>query len=427
MEDELFESNLAAMATRWPNLARKVKAHDLADLHVEVRQGISATLCVNELQLSSRHDPESEAVVQAKSLAPGPVLTLYGLGLGFLALELLKSRPSLQQLRIVIMNTGLLRVVISDIDLTDIFNDPRTILCSAIDEAVPQSPYFVSPPDFYLADEYAYELRKKLLHEKTAKFNNDIFIRMQDETYNRISRNIELIESDGDVADFFDSAIGRTAFIIGAGPTLNQTLTWCQLQLRTKNPPLIIAVDTALRPLAQIGIRPDIVVSIDRNKREKFLYTGMGEVPLVYSPALANDVIKAWPGPRYTTYFELSEYDKWRKSHPKASLLSLGSVIHSAVDLAIKMGVNQIVLLGADFGFPDGENYARTLEKFSSKKLKISDWVIDGYGKKIPTMPNLNGYLMALEEYIGLHPEVRFYNSSRSGACIKGTHYISTD
>jgi len=427
MDEELFESNLTAMATRWPDLARKVRAQNLDGLHVEVRQGISATLCVNDLQLSSRHDPESEANVQAKGLAPGSVVTIYGLGLGFLALALLKSRTNLQQLRIVILNTGLLRIVISDVDLTDIFNDPRTILCSAVDEAVPQAPYFVNPPDFHLADEYAYELRKKLLHEKTAKFNNEIFNRMQGETAKRISENIDLIESDGDVANFFNSAIGRTVCVIGAGPTLNQTLAWCQLQLQSETPPIIIAVDTALRPLAQIGIRPDIVVSIDRNKREKFLYTGMRDVPLIYSPTLANDVLKAWPGPRYTTYFELSEYDKWRKSHPKASLLSLGSVIHSAVDLAIKMGITKIVLLGADFGLPDGESYAKTLEKFASKKFKISDWVIDGYGKKIPTMPNLNGYLMALEEYISQHPEVSFYNSSRSGACIRGTHYISTE
>ena len=424
MDQQLFELNLNVIRMRWPSLASTLLSSNPASFEVEVRNGKQATLVVNNLQLSSRHDPGKEAMAQARTIPSAKVVTLYGLGMGYLALTLLQTRPEMQTLRIVIMRTELLHIIMYHADLSAILNDPRTQLIAAEDEKIPLAPYFTSPPDLQLSSAGCTKLRSQLVHRNVVLYNNDRFNTLRKESALAITANLDLIKSDGDVAHFFNALSGRSVCIVGAGPTLNKSLHWCKQQISNGNPPFIIAVDTALRPLANFGIKPNIVVTIDKNKREKFFYDGMENIPLVYAPTLANDVLRAWPGPRYTTYFNLPEYLPWQKTHPKGMLASLSSVIHTATDLAAKMGTEKIYLLGADFAFPSGQSYAKSLEKFSKPQDNLSEWLLDGYGNKVFTQSNMLGYLLDLEDFIQQHPEINFINTSRDGALIAGTTYI---
>ena len=47
-------------------------------------------------------------------------------------------------------------------------------------------------------------------------------------------------------------------------------------------------------------------------------------------------------------------------------------------------------------------------------------WVEDVRGDRLPTLPNLTGYLRDLEYYIAAKPGVRFVNATRGGARIRG-------
>ncbi len=424
MNENIFHSNIKIIQERWPLIALSIyKSNN--KLCATLISGAFNTIAINNLQICSRYNPHQEALVQSKTIPPTEIVTLYGFGMGHLAQYLLEQRPEIKKIQLVILNVDVVFTILHTIDLSAILENKKIELLMGNDEAKIRYPYFAHSPDLHLCDTSCVRLRNLISHDKTIQYNQHRFNSLQDDITERITSNLELIQTDGDVSVFFDSAIEKKALVIGAGPTLDQSLQWCKQQLDSTDRPLIIAVDTALKPLAHFHIKPDIVVSIDMHKRDKFYYVSMEQTPLVYAPILANEVLRAWPGPRYVTYFNLPAYDTWKKSHPKGSLMCLSSVIHTATDLAVKMGAKDIYFLGADFGFPKGKSYAQSLEKFSKPQDHLTEWLLDGHGNKIYTQPNMLGYLLDLEIYIQSQPQIRFYNTSRDGATIAGTSYIN--
>ena len=101
-----------------------------------------------------------------------------------------------------------------------------------------------------------------------------------------------------------------------------------------------------------------------------------------------------------------------------------GSVIHPAVDLAVKMGADRITLFGADFAFPMNKTHAGWNDgELGPAVSQAKHWVLDGHGQRVRTQLNFRSYLCELERYIAGHPQVRFFNSSRAGAMIVGTTF----
>ncbi len=194
---------------------------------------------------------------------------------------------------------------------------------------------------------------------------------------------------------------------------------------------MLIAVDTAVKPLLAAGISPDVVVAIDPSHEEELrLFEGVDmaslkQVPLVYFPRVHPEVLRLWPGPRMTAYCKGEEYSKLAVDIPKGTLFSAGTVFHPAVDLAIRMGAAEVVFLGADFAYPNGASHvAGSAHARNTERGAGEPWVMSGRGEKIGTALNLRGFLRDLEHYIEGISHVRFVNASREGALIRGTSFL---
>ena len=97
-------------------------------------------------------------------------------------------------------------------------------------------------------------------------------------------------------------------------------------------------------------------------------------------------------------------------------------MIHPAVDLAVKMGVQRITLFGADFAFPMNRTHTGWGDGDLGPQVAVArHWVLDGQGQRVRTQLNFRGSLCELERFIARHPEVAFFNTSRAGAQIAGT------
>ena len=135
-------------------------------------------------------------------------------------------------------------------------------------------------------------------------------------------------------------------------------------------------------------------------------------------------VLVAWKGLRYAGYSASPIYAALRQQIAKAQLYVGGSVLHPAVDLAVKMGAARITLFGADFAFPMNKTHAGWNDGDLGPGVNLArHWVLDGHGQRVKTQLNFRRYLGELERYIAGHPEVRFLNSSRAGAMIAGTAF----
>jgi hypothetical protein len=142
---------------------------------------------------------------------------------------------------------------------------------------------------------------------------------------------------------------GLPALLIGAGSSLVKNLE----VIKTK--PFIKYVSLhSLRYMMENGVRPDYVVSLDAHEKQAKFFEGVDTTDLVLLADIrtAPDVLSAWKG---KVYFFNAE----NKINPYCSIstniVSGGSVMGAAYNLAINLGAKKIIFCGMDFSNPFGE------------------------------------------------------------------------
>ncbi|KAF0863591.1 motility associated factor glycosyltransferase family protein [Pseudomonas sp. LD120] len=420
---ESLEHNARILGERWPVLLERLLAEDSGALQADLVEGLGSTLSIAGIQLTSRHDRTREAHTQAASLPEAPVLHLYGCGLGDLQRVLLQ-RPGLKRLYVHILNGALFKLVLQLLDQQFWLVDPRVELLYAGDLSEIQLPFFALPAELVLADDYNAKIRDRLVSETHVSFNNRLFTE-EASVAERLAAVEPWVRADADVAELFGRDSGREVFVIATGPSLEPHFATLRALRERPQRPLLICVDTAYQPLQRHGIQPDVVVSVDQRISSRHLPAqGSANTILVYMPLADPLVLEGWQGPRYVAYSASPVFAPMRQRWPKAQLHAGGSVIHPAVDLAVKMGGRRITLFGADFAFPMDRTHAGWQDGDLGPQLKAAKhWVLDGNGQRVKTQLNFRSYLCELERYIQSQPEVRFFNTSRSGAMIAGTTF----
>jgi hypothetical protein len=421
---ESFQRNAEVIQARWPALLARLMAEDSEALQADLVEGLGSTLSVAGIQLTSRHDRTREARLQADSLPSAAVLHVYGTGLGDLQ-QVLLERSDLQRLNVHILNGAVFALVLQLLDQQQWLEDPRVELLYAGDQYEIQLPFFALPSELVLADDYNAKIRDRLISETHLTFNNRAFDPDDPEIVERLQSSLELVRTDSDVVELFATHPGQEVFVIATGPSLEQHFDRLRAIREQAQRPLFICVDTAYRPLRDHGIKPDVVVSIDQRISALHLPSeGTADIALVYMPMIDPKVLLGWKGARYVGYSASPIYGRLRQQVPKAQLYVGGSVIHPAVDLALKMGAARITLFGADFAFPRNKTHAGWQDGDLGPQFATANhWVLDGYGQRVKTQLNFRSYLCELERYIAGHPQVSFFNSSREGAMIAGTTF----
>ncbi|WP_204127042.1 motility associated factor glycosyltransferase family protein [Pseudomonas ogarae] len=419
---EFFQRNLQVIEQRWPALADRLLLEDAGALQADLVEGLGSTLSINGIQLTSRHDRLAEADLQAASLPPdAAVVHVYGTGLGDLQNHMLE-RAGVERLYVHILNGSVFALVLQLLDQSPWLADSRVELLYAGDLAEIQLPFFALPAELVLADDFNAKIRDRLISEIHLAFNNREFDPRSPEIIERLQSTFGLVQRDRDVAELFGTLNGREVFVIATGPSLEQHFERLHGLNDRAERPLLMCVDTAYRPLINHGIRPDVVVSIDQRISIRHLPPeDTSDIALVYLPMADPSVIEAWQGRRYVGYSASPVYHQMRQQLHRGELYVGGSVIHPAVDLAVRMGAAQVTLFGADFAFPHDKTHAGWGDGDLGPPLDASrHWVLDGHGQRVKTQLNFRSYLCELERFIAGHPQVRFYNSSRDGAMIVG-------
>lgn len=425
MQSDFLQGNLKLIEQRWPLLHQSLitlTAPEWAHFISETQQ---PTLLVDGIHLSSCFDSQSEARLQA-SMAPEAATTVwvYGVATGELQRELLQ-RQWLQQLEVVILSLELFRSCLRYFDHRDWLADARSKLTLATAATDIRAPYVVVPACLKLIEPAAARVRDLIVLELDTSYLNSR-VRGNRQFQQQIDENLPLVKQDGDVETLFGRHRDGFCYVAAAGPSLSEHYE----QLRGRGTDTyLIAVDAALRPLLLQGIVPDAVVTIDgvRDHIMKLFDVDLASLksnPLIYFPIVHGDVLRQWPGPRYAACSNSPLYDQLLLQSPKGMLYASGTVLHAAVDLAVKMGSQKIWLMGADFSFPGNRTHvASAVFCQPAGQTGYQEWLEDGHGQPVPTSKNLRGYMRDLERYIAQHPQLRFINASRSGAAIMGTHY----
>lgn len=372
-----LERNLLALSGMHPALASALNDSDydprfLAHVPGSATDGQPIVPGVREgnrdLYFHSRFDPVREGRRVAESFTkPGYYLFL-GLGAGYHILPFV-SRASVSQIFIVDFGLPLVKSILARVDLRRLFLDPRMTLV-------------VDPgPD---------ELRERLLSTFLPALTGDLssvplrgrvsLDRSKFEEAAKVIRDTMNTAADDytvqshfgkkwfanivanlDVASRSHLTLRpiRNAYVVAAGPSLEAQAAGLR---KVRNEGTVIATDTALPALAEMGIRADMVISIDCQHVSYYHFlSGYPEnVPLILDLASPPGLTRLTSNPAF--FSSGHPFVRYISAHyrrfPELDT-SGGNVTHAAVSLAAKLGARTIHLYGADYSYPQGKTYAR--------------------------------------------------------------------
>lgn len=220
----------------------------------------------------------------------------------------------------------------------------------------------------------------------------------------------------------------RTAFIVGAGPSLDKNIDELK---RVKNKGIIIAADTAVKILLNHGIVPDMMVTIDAiKKKETFDDDRMNDIPILTGGEALNIAIKNHRSKlffltdlEYVRYFIL-KYDK-----PDIFFSTGGSVATSAMFFSYLVGFKRIVMVGMDLAMTKMKYHASDIYNEGTFDLNDPNIVeCESYdGAKVYSTLDLVAYAEWIEESLSKFRDSEVINATEGGLKIKGVENVTLD
>jgi tetratricopeptide (TPR) repeat protein/uncharacterized Rossmann fold enzyme len=438
-----LEQNLAIIEARDPELAALMRS-DLDCSHIEVLPSqqpdvptARVTLPSGELVLLHNiEDPIGSAVRSAEThdMKAENGSVVLGFGLGYLARELARKAEEKHTIVICEADPAMLKTALTQVDLHEVLeSDYIRIL---VGEQIPLQDWisrlatkFMTAKVDVISYAPSVRLNPKAYRalEAIAKKESLAIILNRNTTLKagaRMMENIllnfpDVLQSAGikHLEHLFD---GRPAVLVAAGPSLEKNV---HLLRELQGRAVIIAVDTALRLLLPLGIKPDIVTTIDFNQVnfQKFANVPIDpDISLVYHPGGYYESIRAFQGPRFTSSRVPNRIPAWLMQYveDKGGLSSGTTVAHMSFSLARHMGCNPIVLMGQDLAFPKNQVHAGDLSLW---KIDTSDMetVEDIFGEPVGSMTSFKHAIYHFEKAFA-ETEATIIDATEAGAKKQG-------
>jgi len=375
LKNDLFGKNIIALSKRNPELSLRLSKTNIKTSCYKFTTSRSGEIVPNWVDeqgaahpLHSMMDPRKEANRLIETIQGEGFIVFLGLGAGFYAEKALRREETGFALVVEYDLSGLAELF-HNIDYSHLLEDPRFSLAVDLSgEELKQLILSLYQPVLFGG------IKVIPLRSRTG-FQSESFIAAA----KAIEGAIDQISSDYSVQTSFgrrwlSNILGnlknpagnpgsiqpvKKAAVCAAGPSLSLQIR--EIQKRRKEF-FLIAVDTSLPCLLNVGITPDAVISIDCQHISYYHFMdGLPEGVLLFldlaSPPLLASRSKSFIF--FSSAHPLTRYisQVW-KPLPELDT-SGGNVTYAAVSLAEQMGACEIKLYGADYSYPSGVSYAR--------------------------------------------------------------------
>lgn len=250
--------------------------------------------------------------------------------------------------------------------------------------------------------------------------------------------SVEHVVRNRGISSLFGKFKNKPGLIVAAGPSLNKNI---ELIEECLDRCVVIAVDSALKPLLRRGIIPHIVTTIERGEGPLNYYTDLEELVdieelqknMIFAPAavihksLYEQMTVKYNVPTFTVFRDFSDF-KWTELD-KGIITSGKSSANLAFNMLAKLECNPIVLVGQDLAFGEtGETHTKGCDHSSegmkkSHKITEERWVMGNNGKPIRTLETWEHFLRDYEVDISVY-KGQVFNCTEGGALIHGTKFL---
>src|SRR5687768_14858057 len=318
-ESSPFLANLAALWAVDPKLAANIEAMDsIPSYALEATKLGRQTLVMTtaegrDIAMHSRHDPIDEAkrLIDPLPIEERAAFAVWGFGLGYHVEHLFDRagddailcvfEPDLVMLRTALESRDFSPLILShrvmfftELDKSDLFArlQPHTPAVSLGFESVVHAPSVQLVPEFHKQFQFWVSELESYVRTTIATL-----VLNGKRTSENVARNLPWYVSAPGVGRLKSCFDKKPAIIVSAGPSLRKNK---HLLTEAQGKAVIIAVQTTLQPLLEIGVRPQFVTSLDYHdictrffeKLPKDLKT-----ELIAEPKASNAVFDLNPGP----------------------------------------------------------------------------------------------------------------------------------
>ncbi len=373
---QIYTENIKALGQTYPHITEAIEKieRDNTAYGVETTPGGHPTIRVNNRYLHSKYDPIREAQRSVAAIvdrygnrSARSIFVVSGFGLGYHVEELLRL-PGNISIIILIADVGLfvhalsvrsLEHIITNRAVRILIRPAPLALVRELQVLVGEDIIAVNMPALVECDKEYYsgvaaELRKLQVQRRgnqatTAKFSL-LWVR-------NILRNYQTITRAHDFSRFQGACTGAAAVVVGAGPSLDSVR---ELLPGLCAASIVIAVDTALLPLQEIGVTPDITVTADPQffNSQHIRQADTRDLRIIFdicsNPAAAHP--RTAGGNRCTPLLTTSAVPMAAYVQNACGIpLNIsggGSVVTMAWEVAHWLGCTSIYLAGVDLGYP---------------------------------------------------------------------------
>jgi hypothetical protein len=461
-----FETNLRLLRQASEPLAARMEAyHELTGEPTQMagfslepsRSGVPTVRYSADGQSFFLHSPY-DPLREAEQFASRPLsdetdanfAVFFGMGLGYGVLAAIRNLPADNRVFVFEPHWELFYLAFCQTDLSPLLTRPLTTLTcepsvqgammnylNLFELAAFRGVRLISNPVFdRLPQANCFtELAQRVRYEMTVVSGNvQTLMVMGEMQQTNIILNFPHILDNPPFRHLLGKFPNRPAVVVSAGPSLEKNV---DLLREIDNRALIIAVDTATKPLLAHGISPHVVVTGDPQEANYRHLKGV-DLPgtyLITEPQCPIATMNSWTGPKFICSFHdnaMQWVDRVLGDRGRAQVW--GSVAVMAYDVAVKVGADPIVFIGQDLSFPGGRTYASgtffetedkmemTVDELAREGAVLID-MVDIYGEPVKTNRQMFAYFNFLKSRFE-DPEVssrRIVNATEGGI-LQGPH-----
>lgn len=465
MNKPVYEKNMEALKEKYPvweyilkNVKRKKRNFDvIAEQSLMGETILKVKKDEKELYLNGKYAPSAvidrwfEKQGEIEEYAP---IVIVGISNGEHIRQIMERVPKTCNILIYEPSLELFRRSMQEVDLSFIFQPdvPVGLMVKGINEneRAAYFHYFISYDNMTLLRYYICGNYQELFPEDTEefivrlkKYVSDIHVawntrvRYTDVRAVNVLANLHHLYEGYSIRELYGMLpVDVPVIIVSAGPSLNKNI----LDLKKAvGKACIIATDTAMKPLLDNGIFPDLFVIIDGLKPELlFKHKDISKVPMVTMTAVSTEPMSLHKGKKFF-YAAGSAFEDELTGDISIQngageriiphLVTGGSVATSAFSLGLNMGTRTVILVGQDLAMTDNKTHADGTFKEKMDKVDVDS---DEYfevesvdGGKVLTRNDFDLYRQWFEDHIIEWSHVKVIDATEGGALIHGSKIMT--
>lgn len=256
-------------------------------------------------------------------------------------------------------------------------------------------------------------------------------------TLNSVMNFEKVIQTPNIFGDLGGLLKNKPAIIVAAGPSLQDEFENLKY-IKEKRLAYIFAVGSANKALINNGIYPDAVFSYDPLHINQAVFSEIVErkidtIPMIFGSTIGYQTLQQYPGPMMHM---ITSQDKVAPFYIGDKLEIIGdapTISVLALETLAKLECTTVILVGQNFAFRDdkfyseGVNYSfRSIDLNETERSSI-EFVESVDGGQVATYDAHNRGRRQMESYIQQLSHVEVINTTKGGAQITGTHFMSLD